>query len=305
MRKIDASSRSSSGSLASPRWHFDDKTFDRSAASLDNPDHVAITIHNYRWRQGLAEGEPKFAALEQRLAEAPIITVPTITMEGDANGAPHPEPSAYAGKFSGKYEHRDIGGGVGHNLPQEAPAEFAKAVIDVDHFGAPVKLDQMHTPPKDARGAGAEQRLQELGLELPPPPEPFGAYAEAVQSGSLLFLTGMLPTEGRAAKFVGRLGAEFDVQTGRKAAHLAALNALAVVRQQLGSLDRVARLVRLGLFIATAGDFREHPQVADGASELLQNVFGKEKNPCRSVYGVASLPLGAAVELELTVEVLA
>ena len=94
--------------LASPRWHFDDKTFERSAASLENPDHVAITIHNYRWRQGLAEGEPKYADLEQRLAAAPIITVPTITMEGDANGAPHPEPTAYAGKFSGKYEHRDI-----------------------------------------------------------------------------------------------------------------------------------------------------------------------------------------------------
>jgi pimeloyl-ACP methyl ester carboxylesterase len=116
----------------SPKWNFDDATFDRSAAAFDNPDHVAITIHNYRWRQGLAEGEPKYDDLEKRLAEGPVITVPTITLEGDANGAPHPEPSSYAKKFSGKYEHRNINGGVGHNLPQEAPQAFAKAVIDVD-----------------------------------------------------------------------------------------------------------------------------------------------------------------------------
>jgi pimeloyl-ACP methyl ester carboxylesterase len=117
--------------LASPKWSFDDATFDRSAASLDNPDHVAIVIHNYRWRLGLAEGERKYDDLESRLAAAPVIAVPTITMEGDANGAPHPEPAAYAKKFSGKYEHRTITGGVGHNLPQEAPEAFAKAVIDV------------------------------------------------------------------------------------------------------------------------------------------------------------------------------
>ena len=118
--------------IASPEWSFDDATFDRSAASLDNPDHVAIAIHNYRWRLGLAEGEPDYQDLEQKLAEGPVITVPTITLEGDANGAPHPEPSAYAGKFSGDYEHRAIEGGIGHNLPQEAPEAFAQAVIEVD-----------------------------------------------------------------------------------------------------------------------------------------------------------------------------
>ena len=117
--------------LASPKWTFDDATFDRSAASFDNPDHVSIVIHNYRWRLGLAEGEPKYDDLEKRLAESPVITVPTITLEGDANGAPHPDPSSYARKFSGKYENRIITGGVGHNLPQEAPEAFAKAVIDV------------------------------------------------------------------------------------------------------------------------------------------------------------------------------
>jgi pimeloyl-ACP methyl ester carboxylesterase len=117
---------------ASPKWNFDDATFDRSAAAFDNPDHVSIAIHNYRWRLALAQGEPKYDDLEKRLAESPVITVPTITMEGDANGAPHPDPSSYAKKFSGKYEHRDINGGIGHNLPQEAPQAFAKAVIDVE-----------------------------------------------------------------------------------------------------------------------------------------------------------------------------
>ena len=117
--------------LASPKWNFDDATFDRSAASFDNPDHVGIVIHNYRWRLGLAEGEPKYDDLEKQLAAAPVIAVPTITMEGDANGAPHPEPAAYAKKFSGRYEHRTIAGGIGHNLPQEAPQAFAQAVIDV------------------------------------------------------------------------------------------------------------------------------------------------------------------------------
>jgi pimeloyl-ACP methyl ester carboxylesterase len=118
--------------LASPKWNFDEATFNRSAAAFDNPDHVAIVIHNYRWRLGLAEGEPRFDDLEKRLAAAPVVTVPTITLEGDANGAPHPEPGAYAKKFSGKYEHRTITGGIGHNLPQEAPEAFAQAVIDVD-----------------------------------------------------------------------------------------------------------------------------------------------------------------------------
>jgi pimeloyl-ACP methyl ester carboxylesterase len=119
---------------ASPQWRFDDATFARSAAALDNPDHVAITIHNYRWRLGLADGEAQYAALEARLARLPSITVPTITMEGDANGAPHPEPAAYAKRFTGKYQHELISGGIGHNLPQEAPRAFANAVIAVDHL---------------------------------------------------------------------------------------------------------------------------------------------------------------------------
>jgi pimeloyl-ACP methyl ester carboxylesterase len=117
---------------ASPEWNFGDATFEQSAASFDNPDHVAIAIHNYRWRLGVAEGEAEYNELEQRLAAAPRIGVPTITLEGDANGAPHPDPIAYTGKFSGPYEHRTIEGGIGHNLPQEAPEAFAKAVIDVD-----------------------------------------------------------------------------------------------------------------------------------------------------------------------------
>jgi pimeloyl-ACP methyl ester carboxylesterase len=117
--------------IASPKWDFDDATFDRSAASFDNVDHVGIVVHNYRWRLGLAEGEAKYDDLEKRLAEGPVITVPTITMEGDANGAPHPDPSAYAKKFSGKYAHRTVTGGIGHNLPQEAPQAFAEAVVDV------------------------------------------------------------------------------------------------------------------------------------------------------------------------------
>jgi len=117
--------------LASPKWAFDDATFDRSAASFDNPDHVDVVVHNYRWRLGLAEGEGQYDELEQRLAAAPAIAVPTITLEGDANGAPHPDPSAYATRFTGPYEHRTIDGGVGHNLPQEAPEAFAQAVIDV------------------------------------------------------------------------------------------------------------------------------------------------------------------------------
>jgi pimeloyl-ACP methyl ester carboxylesterase len=121
--------------LASPKWNFDDGTFDRSAASLDNPDHVDIVIHNYRWRLGLAEGEPDYDVLEKQLAEGPVITVPTITLEGDANGAFHPDPSAYAKKFSGRYSHRTIEGGIGHNLPQEAPEAFAQAVIDADAEG--------------------------------------------------------------------------------------------------------------------------------------------------------------------------
>jgi len=120
--------------IASPKWNFDDATFERSAAAFNNPDHVDIVIHNYRWRLGLAEGDPKYNDLEKQLAEGPTIAVPTITLEGDANGAPHPPAEAYAKKFSGKYEHRLITGGIGHDLPQEAPQTFAQAVVDVDRF---------------------------------------------------------------------------------------------------------------------------------------------------------------------------
>jgi enamine deaminase RidA (YjgF/YER057c/UK114 family) len=156
-----------------------------------------------------------------------------------------------------------------------------------------------------SRAASAEQRLKELGIKLPASPEPFGIYVEAVKTGNLLFLTGMLPTEGRDARFIGRIGAELDVETGQKAARLAAFNALAVARQHLGSLDRVARIVRLGVSVATSGDVGDQPKVADGASELLQDVFGKERNPSRLVAGVASLPLGVPVALEIIFEVTA
>jgi len=120
--------------IASPRWDFDEATFDRTAQSFDNPDHVDIVIHNYRWRIGVAEGEPAYEDLERRLAEAPVVTVPAITLEGDANGAPHPDPASYAQKFTGRYTHRLIAGGVGHNLPQEAPEVFAEAVVEVDGY---------------------------------------------------------------------------------------------------------------------------------------------------------------------------
>src|SRR6202008_4723414 len=156
-----------------------------------------------------------------------------------------------------------------------------------------------------SRLATAEQRLRQLGIKLPTPPEPFGIYAEAVRSGNLLFLTGMLPTVGREAKFIGRIGAELDVEEGHMAARVAALNGLAVPRQHLGSLDKVTQIVRLGVLVATSGDVRDQPKVADGASDLLQDVFGKDKNPSRLVYGVASLPLGTPVELELIFEVFA
>jgi enamine deaminase RidA (YjgF/YER057c/UK114 family) len=154
-----------------------------------------------------------------------------------------------------------------------------------------------------SRLVSAEQRLKELGIKLPAPPQPFGTYVEAVQSGNLLFLSGMLPTEGRVAKFIGRVGAELDVEAGREAAKLATLNVRGVARQHLRSLDRVTRIVRLGVSVATSGDVRDQPKVADAASELLQDVFGKDKSPCRLVYGVASLPLGTPVELEVIFEV--
>jgi pimeloyl-ACP methyl ester carboxylesterase len=120
--------------LASPRWAFDDATFDRSAAAFDNPDHVDVVISNYRWRLGLADGEPQFDDLERRLADAPTIAVPTITLEGDANGAPHPEPGTYAARFTGPYSHRTVTGGIGHNLPQEAPQAFTDAIVEVDGY---------------------------------------------------------------------------------------------------------------------------------------------------------------------------
>ena len=142
--------------------------------------------------------------------------------------------------------------------------------------------------PQAARPGTAEQRLKDLGIKLPTPPEPFGMYVEAIQTGNLLFLSGMLPTEGHAAKFVGRVGTEFDVEAGRKAARLAAINLLAVTRQHLGSLDKVTRVIRLGVSVATSGDVRDQPKVADGASELLQEVFGKDKTPTRLVFGVAA-----------------
>jgi enamine deaminase RidA (YjgF/YER057c/UK114 family) len=161
--------------------------------------------------------------------------------------------------------------------------------------------DPLVTP--TSAGTGTEQRLKDLHIVLPAPPTPFGSYAEAVQTGNLLFLSGMLPTDGRAAAFVGRVGAELDVETAGRAARLAALNALAVAREHLGSLDRVTRVVRLGVLVATSGDVRDQPKVADAASNVLQEVFGESKNPCRLVYGVASLPLGTPVELELIFEV--
>jgi enamine deaminase RidA (YjgF/YER057c/UK114 family) len=149
----------------------------------------------------------------------------------------------------------------------------------------------------------SEQRLKELGIELPPTPTPFGAYVEAVQSGKLLFLSGTLPVQGREPKFLGRVGAELGVEDGRRAARLAALNAVALARDHLGSLDKVTRVIRLGVSIATTPDFRDHPKVADGASELLVSVFGAEKISTRLVLGVASLPLGMPVELEIIFEI--
>src|SRR6266850_3189448 len=186
------------------------------------------------------------------------------------------------------------------------PATRGNIVLD------PMGDRQMNTNSKDqmvpgegSRPASAEQRLKELGIKLPAPPEPFGTYVEAVQTGNLLFLSGMLPTEGHGAKFIGRIGAELDVEAGRAAACMAVLNSLAVARQYLGTLDKVKRIVRLGVLVATSGNVRDQPKVADGASELLQDIFGKDKNPSRLVYGVASLPLGVPVELELIFEVTA
>ena len=149
----------------------------------------------------------------------------------------------------------------------------------------------------------AEGQLRRLAIELPPPPTPFGAYVEAVQTGNLLFLSGMLPVVGHEPKFLGRVGKELDGNAGREAARAAALNILAVARQHLGSLDKVTRIVKLGVFIAVSGDFFAQPQVADGASELLRDVFGEDKISTRQVIGVASLPMGMPVELEAVLEV--
>jgi enamine deaminase RidA (YjgF/YER057c/UK114 family) len=151
--------------------------------------------------------------------------------------------------------------------------------------------------------ANAERRLQELGIELPPPPTPFGAYVEAVQTGNLLFLSGMLPAVGHEPKFVGRLGKELDANAGREAVHIAALNVLSAARQKLGSLDRVTRVVRLCVYLATEGDFIDQPKVADAASELFRDVFGEGKTSVRMVLGVASLPLGMPVAIEVILEV--
>jgi len=156
---------------------------------------------------------------------------------------------------------------------------------------------------RDRQSSSAEQRLHQLGIELPAPPQPFGVYVESVLSGNLLFLTGMMPTEGHNAKFLGRVGVELDVAEGYNAARLAAVNALAVAKEHLGSLDRVKRIVRLGVAVATTAEFRDHPKVADGASELLQEVFGAQRNPTRLINGVVSLPLGVPIALELIFEV--
>ena len=166
-----------------------------------------------------------------------------------------------------------------------------------------VDSTNLNPGPDEAASRGAERRLNDLGLHLPTPPRPLGTYVEAVQSGSLLFISGMIPSRDGIVPVTGRIGAELDVAQGREAARLAALNALAVVRAHLGSLDRVSRVIRVAVSVATFGDVREHPAVADGASDLFQDVFGSEKNSCRSVYGVATLPLAAPLVLDVIFEV--
>lgn len=157
--------------------------------------------------------------------------------------------------------------------------------------------------PRNTQPASAERRLAELGIELPPAPSPFGAYVESVQTGNLLYLSGMLPAVGHEPKFVGRLGREFDVAQGREAARIAALNVLAAARKHLGSLDKVTKVVRFAAYLATEGDFFAQPKVADAASELLRDIFGEDKLPVRTVLGLASLPLGVPVMLEVVFEV--
>jgi len=155
----------------------------------------------------------------------------------------------------------------------------------------------------NTKNVTAEERLRDLGIDLPPPPVPLGAYVEAVHTGSLLFLSGTLPLEGQMPKFVGRIGAELSIEDGRRATHLAALNALAAAREHLGSLDRVTRVVRLAVSLLTTPECRQHPRVADAASELLASVFGADRTSTRMVYGVASLPAGVCVVVELIFEV--
>ncbi|OWV75250.1 hypothetical protein ATY77_31035 [Rhizobium sp. R634] len=157
--------------------------------------------------------------------------------------------------------------------------------------------------PLETKAAGAERRLQDLGIALPPPPTPFGAYVEAVRTGKLVFFSGMLPVVDRKPRYIGRVGGALTAEDGRKAAETATLSALAAAREYLGSLDRVAKVAKLGVYIATEGDFRDHPKVADGASELLLQVFGEDRLSGRVVLGVASLPLGVPIELELVLEV--
>jgi enamine deaminase RidA (YjgF/YER057c/UK114 family) len=157
--------------------------------------------------------------------------------------------------------------------------------------------------PRNATNTTAEQRLRDLGIDLSHPPRPLGAYVEAVQTGSLLFLSGTLPLEGGTPKFVGRVGGELSIEDGRHATHLAALNALAAAREHLGSLDRVTRVVRLAVSLLTTPEFRQHPRVADAASELLATVFGADRTSTRLVYGAASLPVGVCVVVELILEV--
>ncbi|MFS2179809.1 RidA family protein [Rhizobium pisi] len=154
-----------------------------------------------------------------------------------------------------------------------------------------------------AQAAGAEQRLQDLGITLPPPPTPFGAYVEAVRSGKLVYFSGMLPVVGHEPRYIGRVGGALTSEDGRKAAETATLSGLAAAKDYLGSLDKVVKVVKLGVYIATEGDFRDHPKVADGASEMLLQVFGEQKLSGRVVLGVASLPLGMPVEVELVLEV--
>jgi enamine deaminase RidA (YjgF/YER057c/UK114 family) len=156
---------------------------------------------------------------------------------------------------------------------------------------------------KDSLPGGAERRLQELGIQLPAPPTPFGSYVETVQTGNLLFFSGMLPVVDHKPKYIGRLGKELDAEAGRDAAYTAALGVLAAAKEHLGSLDKVTRVVRLGVFIATSGDFFDQPRVADAASDLFRDVFGTDKMAVRLVIGVASLPLGLPIELEVIFEV--